>query len=105
MALLTSNVWERDWERVSCILYQEFIRVRVRNCRSVSTTLSWQYQWWTEALSKARVTGYVNTVGYLVRVKLGIHMRIFALHQCADYARASYIRVQVRRAWHVLCLL
>ena len=32
-------------------------------------------------------------------------MRIFASCQCADYARASHTRVQVRRAWHVLRLL
>jgi len=34
-------------------------------------------------------------------------MRIFASRQCADYAHTSYIymRVQVRRAWHVLRLL
>jgi len=28
-------------------------------------------------------------------------MRIFASRQCADYARALHMRVQVRRAWHV----
>ena len=32
-------------------------------------------------------------------------MHIFASCQCADYARASYMRVQVRHAWHVLRLL
>jgi len=26
-------------------------------------------------------------------------MRIFALRQCTDYARASYMQVQVRRVW------
>ena len=31
-------------------------------------------------------------------------MRIFASRQCADYARACHMRVQVRRAWHVLRL-
>ena len=33
---------------------------------------------------------------------LGIRMRIFASRQCADYTRARHMRVQVRRAWHVL---
>jgi len=32
-------------------------------------------------------------------------MHIFTLRQCADYARASYMWVQVRHAWHVLHLL
>jgi len=34
-------------------------------------------------------------------------MRIFALHQCADYAHIIYIYmwVQVRHVWYVLCLL
>jgi len=36
---------------------------------------------------------------------LGIRMRIFASRQCADYARALHMRVQVRRTWHVLRLL
>ena len=35
---------------------------------------------------------------------LGIRMRIFALRQCANCVRASYMRVQVRHAWHVLRL-
>jgi len=29
-------------------------------------------------------------------------MRIFASRQCADYARARYMQVQVRRVWHML---
>jgi len=29
-------------------------------------------------------------------------MRIFASRQCADYAHACHMRVQVRCAWHVL---
>jgi len=32
-------------------------------------------------------------------------MRIFASRQCADYAHARHMWVQVRRAWHVLHLL
>ena len=34
-----------------------------------------------------------------------IRMHIFASHQCVDYARTSYMRVQVRHVWHVLRLL
>jgi len=40
----------------------------------------------------------------LLKHLLGICMRIFASCQCADYARAHHMRVQVRRAWHVLRL-
>ena len=32
-------------------------------------------------------------------------MRIFALLQCTDYVRTSYMRVEVRREWHLLRLV
>jgi len=34
-------------------------------------------------------------------ILLRIRMRIFASRQCADYARASYMWVQVRHTWHM----
>ena len=45
-----------------------------------------------------------NLVEHLLNLLLGIRMRIFASRQCADYARARHMRVQVRHAWHVLRL-